>query len=326
MAQKHNQYQERYTYINHFSQCPNCSGKLGPNDKDCPFCQVNLVGYNEKHNMANNMVDYANEMNDIVEKHNQLNEKIRKDNEKIEKKKNLKGKLIKFAICVLIIGILTTAIFTGIMTSIKNSKAKTYAEVRQYLESYISEKVYIDELDYEFNSTKELTDEYYDGMYAVNVGYDKKTNITILKEYFTPKDTDVTYEITHVVPDAVAQLPKIDLDYGEISYSGKYRFVDIDNTFFQAESNITPDRYILANHTEENGNFIEKLGIFDVQGTEISVYFISKDQTGYADLVIGVVQLEPRLMYISTVRVSDTEVGGNPVLDNLESYFYIMEE
>ena len=326
MAEEHNKYQEKYTYFNHFSQCPNCGGKLGSTDRDCPYCQINLVGYNEKYNMANNMVDYASEMNHIVEKHNQLNEKIRQDNEKIEKKQLLKRKTIKFIICLFIVGIIITAIFTGIMTSIQNSKAKTYTEVRQYLESYVAENIHVDELEYEFEAAKELTDENYEGSYHVGVGYDKKKNITILKESFQPKDSDELYRITRVITPDVAMMPKIDLCYGEVSYSSKYRFVDIDDLFVQTESNMTPDRYILANHTEETGNFIEKLGILNVSGTEVSIYYIDKAQTGYAHLVIGIVQIEPSLFYISSIRISETEVGGNPVIDALDKYFYIMEE
>ena len=53
-----------YKYKNHLSFCPECGKELKETDYDCPGCGVNLVGYNELKNRANNYTVYKNTHSD----------------------------------------------------------------------------------------------------------------------------------------------------------------------------------------------------------------------------------------------------------------------
>lgn len=78
-------YQNKYTYTNYLKRCPNCGATLNSDTRDCPNCEINLIGYNEKENRADNLTQYADDYSELTERNDRLNEKIRKYNDAQDK-------------------------------------------------------------------------------------------------------------------------------------------------------------------------------------------------------------------------------------------------
>lgn len=71
---------ERFTYKNHLKECPVCGAKLKRSDVECPACGINLVGYNDEQNRAENLERTATEITEIADEYDDLKEQIREEN------------------------------------------------------------------------------------------------------------------------------------------------------------------------------------------------------------------------------------------------------
>ena len=108
---------DKYTYTNYLKRCPECGAALTPRDKDCPGCEINLVGYNQKYNMADNLTTCAIEFDGLVKQNDELNKEIIEENNKMvininrETKIKLRLLMLVFAVPILLL----IVIFAGLV-------------------------------------------------------------------------------------------------------------------------------------------------------------------------------------------------------------------
>lgn len=318
-----NNYRNNYQYVNHLKVCPNCGGELRQDNYDCPFCGVNLVGHNEANNMADNMENYADAMRAIANQNDRLNEKIRKDNEKI-KSGTKKKKTLKKAMVYILISIVAVFLISRLIVNIINkSEAMNYDEVVIYFDDFNPDMINIERLDYNCEFQNVTHEAWEEAEVFVEMGYDKQKSLTVLKERY---DGERKFEVTKILNKNVASVPDIDIYYGIIDYSGKYSFIAFQDFFEEFDKKISPDEYVLSSYIDDYDNFVEKLDALNIDETEINLYKIgTKIGSEKAEVIIGIVQLSSKALYISEVYVYKTETGDNPVLENLEEYFHIIQ-
>jgi hypothetical protein len=93
------------TYRNYLVECPICGSKLSEIDTECPACEINLVDYNAKRNIANNLSKRSDNLQGLTARNNAIDFNIRrkdcKMHDSISRRKAFK--LMAKSICFIII-------------------------------------------------------------------------------------------------------------------------------------------------------------------------------------------------------------------------------
>ena len=122
-------YEENYHYINKLKNCPNCGCELSEEDKECPACSINLLGFNEQDNRFLNIEQQAQQLELLTKEGEKLKNRYNEENAKKEKA-NKTFKIILLTILSLIIFIILSVIVQSeIVEYAHTAKEKTYNEV-----------------------------------------------------------------------------------------------------------------------------------------------------------------------------------------------------
>lgn len=326
---------EEYIYKNILKNCPNCGAELSENDKECPACSANLIGYNEEYNRAQNLKKSANELNEIAQKR----ENIKKKNE-IENKKKKKAKYIAYAIFGICFALILSFII-GIELA-ENSdeyknigKGKTYEQIKEQLnETGKMENIIIDvvsEID-----TKQIdykTDKFsrdFVNRYQYSMGYNKENETTVISHIYN--NTEYEYELNFYYNSNVVYIPNAEMSLNRLSFDTRKNGIRCAQTFEETVSNITIDEYFLENFVKEQNNIIWKYGNVTVKQEQTMfnntsdlnfiVYVIEKAGNSDYPKVVVLSKLDDNTMYEIQIHTYNSE-DALYIADNIEEFLQI---
>ena len=327
MQKKH---MNEYNYKNYLQKCPKCGCPLSDKDYDCPACGVNLVGYNEEQNRADNLTAYADEFEKLANKSEALNKKIRREKIKNNTIKNKRNTFLKnlysWAIAgALILGIVSCVVWT--IQDISNKvKSKSYDEVVQSFEEFEDDPILINDRSLNtWDVVKELSCDVDGYVIDVQQGYDSKTGTTFIRETcIDDKNSERSFSVVKILNNDIAHLPVIDTQFGYIDYDGAIS--DFEETFIETESGLTADEYIVSEYVFEKNNIIEKLPTLIINETKINMYMIDTYKNSKRPCkIIGIIEVDDSLIYESKMYVSNKS-NINTILNSIDDYFYIYKE
>lgn len=326
-----NKHTEQYDYKNYLQRCPNCDGPLKTTDYDCPHCGINLVGYNEENNRADNLTKYADSFDELAERNDKLNDKIKKENAKViasEKRQQKVEKTIFKIVGVVALCVAAVVMAVNITNEISDSlKSKSYDEVAEHLINFNEPDMIVDELNVsDWDIEKE--DSYLNDWHVLTAqeGYDSKTSTTYIREIFESKNGDGKYSVVRVLSSDVAHIPEFDVSWGEVDFIGEYRYMYFKDEFVGVERGTGANGYILSEFVEDKNNFVVRVPSLKIGDTEIHLYWIGQSHDSTRDhKIVGVIELSDSMLHVSELSTSVSS-SVETILESPEKYFHIQIE
>ena len=318
-----------YKYKNHLSLCPECGKELKETDYDCPGCGVNLVGYNELQNRANNLKESAEAMEKLSDRNGALNAKILEANRKNQEKENAKKRRaanIKKLAPIIILGSIGVAIAIMLIINIveaineKQYVSMTYDEVVEYLENWNGPTETLDDIeDWEVLSTNKKTGD--SGEMVVNQGYEHEIDKSYIQAIFKPSNSDIQYSVIHQFDAEILYATDVSLYYTSLSYHDKYFYEESFNKF-----DGTADEYYLDTHAFDwMDHYVQKLAVCDIGEYEMHIYTEDEPEDGNGDYLYAIVPIDDNYVYELEIHTSSPQYYEE-LVENYREYVNIRVE
>ena len=311
-------------YQNNIRYCPSCGGELKNTYKDCPYCGINLVGYNANDNAVVNIDDAKKDIDNITRAGKRINAK--KENE-LEQKGRKDKKLFMIASLCVVVFIIVALLMSDIPNNIAkklelNSKIKTEIEIRKDFENFTEPAV---ELVFKDSVGEEKTTDSDKYCYAA-MSFNKETSETIV---------DFKYEDGYLENDCFLKViyekpfvfqPKIDccahgFGFNVNRVEHKFEFCrKYDDSIY------TVDDFII-NEEFDNKSIITKEKLIDVKTDvdklNISVYKKENISSSWDSTeIIAVAKLSKDVFMKYKIESLNSEKMTD-ILENIESYMNI---
>lgn len=312
---------DAYLYRNILANCPICGCALSASDIECPACEINLVGYNEEYNRTNTMRKCAERARELANQNQKINNEIRRENANRHSLLSIFKLFVKIVIFMVLSAFVVGAIVALFFNIRDGMNSMTYAEVVEYFKTFDEPNVQVDAYSIpQFDDKNKLT--YNNGTVELTVmeGYDQDLAVSFIKEIAVFGDKE--YAITRALHSDIAHLPKVNNSYGTIRYYGEYTFISFEDEFVQM-NNANADEYVLNKYVSDTNNFITKMPCLEIDGTLVSLYWVSRPHhSTLAQNIVGVVEVGDDVLFASKISVNETS-SIEMVLKSIDEYFHI---